>query len=998
MRKALLACFFANLFLIFSSSAQVSIAPSGHKCATEILFQQALQMNPNLETRAQFEAALQAKMEAMVTQRTNAAYHLPVVFHIIHDGEAEGTGLNISQAVIHAQVNQLNKDFQNKSGSQYPVAASTDIRFGLVQNDPSGAVLATPGINRIDRNSKGWNSITNGYSMNYINSTIKPATIWDPSRFINIWVVPITGNTLGYATYPSLSNLPPTNSSTETNSNAGVVVIPTSLGNVVSPNAVCGSNPINLGRTLTHELGHFFGLLHIWGDANCGTDYVDDTPIHQEPNYGGPSHPKPNTCGTADEMFDNFMDYTNDVVMHTFTAGQVARMQTVMLNSPRRASLATSNAGVVTPTSSNRISFNACNTSLSVSEKAISGSFPSYRDVPVVVNVESAASANATVTVSAGGTAGSGTDYTLVGGTMNFNAGDGSKVVIVRIHDNAVPEPNKTIVLTYSVSGTGVTAGTQNQSYTVTLLDDDHVRPAENTLTLVNQAFETGGSYPAGWLELNGGSATNRFVVSSNGNAGGTGMAAHITNNVSTKPNTYTKTAQSVAAMRLPLFDAAGLTNISVSYKYRIAGEIAGQNAYDYGFLYYAPETSPNAINQLPNAPIHASNSVITGTAVVPVTSSLQNSKFYLGFVWSNDDVDGTDPGFNIDDVLITANGTKIETQVNTGSSFAVTTATINNFKSVQNDRLIATITNVNANLPQLTVSIVEAGTDRPTITTHEGTFMRSRKVIQVTPPTADNTAAYTATFYFTPGEVAAWGASAPSLKILKVNNNTDLSGTVSQADGVIVTPTVNDQLTTDGFISYTATFTGFSKFMLIEPSAVLPVRLLEFKANLVGNKVSLGWKTASEQNNRGFDVERSIDGNSFNTIGFVSGQNTLGTNQYTFEDREIVKGNRYYYRLKQIDVDGRFEYSHVEVVAYKGDEIYTWYPNPVSDKLVIRTSSGAKQTMISVVDISGKTMYKSQGVLTGSTTIPTASWAPGVYTVTISSGEEPVSFKVVRN
>ena len=100
------------------------------------------------------------------------------------------------------------------------------------------------------------------------------------------------------------------------------------------------------GRTVTHEVGHWLGLRHIWGDEDCGTDYVADTPIHKTENYGCFTHPKTNTClpPTADEMFENYMDYTSDTCMNIFTINQVDRFNAVLANSPRRKELLTSDA------------------------------------------------------------------------------------------------------------------------------------------------------------------------------------------------------------------------------------------------------------------------------------------------------------------------------------------------------------------------------------------------------------------------------------------------------------------------------------------------------------------------------------------------------------------------------------------------------------------------------------------------------------------------------
>ena len=998
MMKSLLLGVLSTLLIVFSSSAQMLLQSTPVvKCYTVEHMEELRKAKPNAETDQQFEQWLNGLVQQAM-QRTNAAYNLPVVFHIVHNGEAEGTGLNVATALIQSQLHQINKDFQNKAGSPYAVTATTDVRFSMAQKDPVGADLPTPGIDRIDRIVRGYNDPgTAGWSSSYINSTIKPNTIWDPLRYINIWIMPISGNILGYATFPTSSGLPGLFAG-EDNTNAGVVITSSSVGSVVTPGSGTCTNVYNLGRTLTHELGHFLGLRHIWGDTNCGDDFVGDTPIHQTSNYGEPTHPKPNTCGTIDEMFENYMDYADDKIAHTFTAGQVSRIQAVMLNSPRRKELATSNVGLVSITS-NKVSFTACGTTPSILEKGNNGSFPWTKDVPVILNVENVATGAATVTVNVGGTAINGTDYQLMTPTLTFASGDAFKTIIIRINDDAIPEATKTITINYTISGSGITAAPINQSLNITLIDDDQVRPGENPITILSEGFETpSATLPAGWSSLIGSGSPNSFVVSANGNAGGTGQVAHITNNTATKPNTYTKITTGLAVIRTPLLDANGLTDINMQFKYTVAGEIGVSTPFDYAYPSFSTEAAPTSFQQVAGSALLVSNTPLTGVANSTIPSSFNNTRFHLGVLWRNDNADGNDPGINVDDVLITALGTRIETALNSSNSFSVAPSTINQFKSSQNSKIMATITNVSANIPQLTVSIVEAGNDRPTITTQTGTYLRTRKVFQVTPPGNDNTTTYNATFFFTPTELAAWGGNVNNLRILKVSNTANLGGTLSSNDGVVVTPTVVNRLTTDGYVSFSANFTGFSKFTIVEQATILPVRLLDFKGVLSGNIVKLNWKTTAETNNRGFDIERSTDGITFGKIGFVSALNGSVVNNYNFDDVQIIKGNRYYYRLKQIDNDSRSSYSPVVNITYLDKEQFTWYPNPVKNKLVIQNNGVAKNASVSITDLGGRSIYKSQMLSSGNLEISTSTWASGVYTVVLTSDGEPITFKVVKD
>ncbi len=132
----------------------------------------------------------------------------------------------------------------------------------------------------------------------------------------------LQGGLLGFAQFPN---------SGAANTD-GVVIGHLYFGN--NPSA----NPFHLGRTTTHEVGHYLGLRHIWGDQNCGNDFVADTPTQQTSSSGCPNHPRP-TCGNTGDNFQNYMDYTNDACMFMFTNGQKAVMQNVMATANRRSTL-----------------------------------------------------------------------------------------------------------------------------------------------------------------------------------------------------------------------------------------------------------------------------------------------------------------------------------------------------------------------------------------------------------------------------------------------------------------------------------------------------------------------------------------------------------------------------------------------------------------------------------------------------------------------------------
>ena len=995
------------LLSLVANAQILRLQPRPIPCYTTEVLDATRKANPSIESDAHFEAWMGSLInEKKYLNVPVQNYGLPIVFHIINNnGEAVGTTPNISQSLVQQQVLQANKDYANLSNSPYTVALNSGIQFQLATTDPNGNALTEPGIERINRNSKGWTDPgTTGWTFSYITNTIKPGSIWDPSKYINIWVVSgISGGSagsiiLGYATFPGSSTLDGLNNS-ETDTTAGVTIIASTVGSIFLPSS-CASS-YGIGRTLTHELGHFFGLRHIWGDANCGNDYVDDTPIHLTSNSGLPMHPKPNSCGTTDEMFENYMDYTDGKLQNTFTAGQVDRMQVVMLNSPRRASLVTSSVGKVAVTASNKISFADCSGSITVPETGIAGTSSRYRDIPLYLLTEDAATGSATVSISATGTAINGTHYQLSTSSVSFANGDKMKPITVRIFDNALIDGDRTIILSYSIAGTGVTAGSSAQTYTINIYDDDNIVIGQNTINLLNENFETaGGAIPTGWSSLLSSNYPSPFTVGANGDAGGSAQCAYVSNTyATTKTNTYSIGTAGVAVLQSPVIDPNSVQSVgSLSFKYKVWGSVNDNTS-----LYYSYSPTDGFYHGWGNAnagPYYGNGATVSATPSLALPTTITNRKFAIVYYWTTTTATtGGNPGFNVDDVLLPATPYSIETIVANSYGYDVPVSTANNIFRSTNSRVIATVSSANVAVSGVMASITEAGTDRPTISTNNTTYLRTRKVIKLTPTTINTSTKYTAKFYFTSGEISAWGTAINNVKIIKVADGTSISDILTTANSVIVNPIIDDKLSTDGYIAFSGTFTGFGTFALVENATILPVNLIDFIGVLESNKVKLQWATASEYNNSGFTVQRSTDGSNFTDIGWVAGLNIATGSSYSYYDANIAKGNKYYYRLKQVDTDGKFTISKVVTVFYSGsNSIVSIYPNPVTDNLVIQNNSLVQNTDIIIIDAAGKIIYQKQVLLNSKVNLSTTSWNAGVYIIKIQTDEGLSTFKVVKN
>lgn len=253
--------------------------------------------------------------------------YIPVVFHIIHNGDPIGTASseNISDAQILSQIEALNENFglRNENAANIPdefkaLSASTKIRFCLAQFDENGN--PTTGITRHNLGQVDWDQ-------DAIENQVKPATIWNRSKYLNVWTARFGGSlasdgVLAYAQFPLWGSA----------STDGVIA----RYNVVGKTGVVMSS-YNKGKTLVHEIGHWLGLFHIWGDDNgscSGSDNVSDTPNQADQYFGCPSHPQV-SCG-GNNMFMNHMDYTDDDCRSMFTLGQESRMMNV-LNTSRQS-------------------------------------------------------------------------------------------------------------------------------------------------------------------------------------------------------------------------------------------------------------------------------------------------------------------------------------------------------------------------------------------------------------------------------------------------------------------------------------------------------------------------------------------------------------------------------------------------------------------------------------------------------------------------------------
>lgn len=311
MKKILLsAAAFLMLFSCQNDTTETSpeaSAVSQRGCASQEVLEAQMKADPTLALRMNKIEAFTEK--AMLSGRlVNGKIEIPVVVNVLYKTAAE----NISLAQIQSQIDVLNEDFNaaNADFNNTPALFS-----GVAANVEISFVLET--VNRKATTKTSWG--TRDAMKKTKQGGLDPTS---PTTKLNMWACTIGGGILGYAQFPG--------GSTATD---GVVVDSKYFGL-----SGTGAYPYNLGRTATHEVGHWMNLRHIWGDATCGSDLVSDTPTHNTANYGVPAYPHYSTCtGTPVEMTMNYMDYTDDRGMYMFSNGQKSRISALFVTGGARA-------------------------------------------------------------------------------------------------------------------------------------------------------------------------------------------------------------------------------------------------------------------------------------------------------------------------------------------------------------------------------------------------------------------------------------------------------------------------------------------------------------------------------------------------------------------------------------------------------------------------------------------------------------------------------------
>ncbi|CAG5016731.1 hypothetical protein DYBT9275_05622 [Dyadobacter sp. CECT 9275] len=293
-----------------------NVLKAQEKCGSMLLLENRFKTQPSLkilydQEEFRFQQQVSQRIKSGASFRTTSLVTIPVVFHIVVSRQS-----NVTDAQVMAQLDTINKDYAGINGgaSRIPsyfkdLFGQSGIQFCLAQRTPDNQ--PSTGIVRYTTSSGSFNYLTE----NVKHAATGGADAWDTSKYLNIWICSLSGGILGYSSFPGQG----------ADNEKGVVVDYNSL-----PGA--NNQVYNQGKTLTHEIGHFFSLRHIWGDdegACTGSDNIDDTPNQSNSTATCATGVVTDRCTPASPgiMYQNFMDYSPDNCLLMFTKMQVARME-----------------------------------------------------------------------------------------------------------------------------------------------------------------------------------------------------------------------------------------------------------------------------------------------------------------------------------------------------------------------------------------------------------------------------------------------------------------------------------------------------------------------------------------------------------------------------------------------------------------------------------------------------------------------------------------------
>ena len=609
--------------------------------------------------------------------------------------------------------------------------------------------------------------------------------------------------------------------------------------------------------------------------------------------------------------------------------------------------------------------------------------------------------ATATISVKSGGTAvlGADFDYTTNGNfstpssSLIFNSSNYSNKIpiTIRVYNNN-NKSNTSIPLTVNlgiaISGsTDAQMSTVNQNLLINLTNNLSSIPTTilTNQTVWNENWDTWPNSKSSWTFLpdvnnkpiNGnlfaplwsGTCANQGITNTNVELVGTNSAGDLaicgTNSVNSNPKFF----------RAIYGRDNYYSNIRATFDYKSLNGANNNN------LIYSINNGATWI-QVQNFGTQSTTLNVT----VSLPAILNNTNFLLGWSSSGSSLSG----FAVDNISIVADIAPpvVETAASSANNYYVNSGTdIDAFST--NNNIFSNITGASADLGCVTASIENAGSIwQPYLS---GT--RSQKTFILTPTTNAASTTYKVSFYFTNAELG--GKDISTLKLAKTDAGSLATSTSSNTTSL--TPATTTYSSTG--VIFTGNFTGFSKYFLTDQNVVLPIELLSFTGKIAGHSTVLDWITASEKNNKEFDVQWSADGVNFSTLGVIPSKGNSSANlAYRYNHDYPVDGINYY-RLKQIDSDNKISYS--KVLAFKlnvPDAEPFLYPNPANKSIHLNLGSSVQHADIILYSLDMRLLRKQNLNIVGLTSnIDISQLLPGIYFMQVNKNEKKTILRFIK-
>lgn len=1056
----MLKLFHFFLFCIFIASAEAQLQIPGNspekkvnqtsaqhpeneneKCGFVVNQRELIQQFPGVGTEQEFESWLNLKIVQDQVNKPNffggQVITIPYVIHIIHDGTEVNqvgnvNGLNISTSQIESQIRIINEDFRMKNADREnspqwdQVAADLEIEFApALRNPKTDAPFLEPGIHRVNRREMNWEAPP--FSREFINTVIKPETSVGWEFALNIWVLDIApeanGNQIiGYAQFPSMSGLDGLSDNAGPQLTDGVVVDAQYFGSSADDDGSFVSRNNYFGRTLTHEIGHWVGLRHIWGDGGCNVDdYCEDTPraarAHRNCQTGS------NTCDDTQygavedlpDMVENFMDYSNDDCVNLFTQDQYTRAETVFQFSPGRGSLIRSvydekinpQVGIIISdeyideTSSED---NGCllQDNIAKLQLYLNESLDSKKDVQVTIEIGD----NTTATA--------GEDFLLnFDNPISFDSGlKAIQDIDLTILDDFSKEDDEVIefLITAAQTSEGDQVEIIKKIVQLTIVDNEPKEPIVYQEYLFED-FES-GLLPEGWeiVSLYG---SNQWVTGNNENTGSPiegQFGAYISDDAgNTQRFEYNINDPSASVLISPVISAENVENILLEFAWLSAGE----TGYDFGYL-----SAVNASTDLNNleeiveqinlhSPLFDDIFLEDQPTIMQaeVKSDDQNQlpdNYRMAFVWVNDNNTGEQPPLVIDNIRISESQQIEINEIIPGRSLLLGPNSTTHYYNPDNGKLMMSIKNPsNFDYGCVEVQIESSGTSALQLVDqcnyNYSVLERSYRILsEKINPDGES---LEVTVYYHEEEIAGWEDESDidweQIKVIRTEQSVhDYQSSFGSAPGIISSFIGESKDLVPG-IAYA--FTG--NFSLYNDTGITlgvptDINIFGLETTLDQEQVEISWQTIEDDSNvEIYVVEKSSDPNFLNAT-VVDEIIPSGEEQYSILDLFPFPGTNYY-RIRVVTKTDTCEdvFLGTESIEFAVTNATKVYPNPAINEISVLVS---KESIHGANSIN---IYNNQGLLVLSEdvdsnpgvlrhTFDISNLASGIYYVKIMSEE----------